>query len=1013
MHVFGSEILLRMVQQHWPQPSLAAQRDTHDMGHSHSLFIDSSSDVMYLHGAHNPGLVLLSVLVAVLTSGMALQTAHIARSADTVRHRSLAIGSGAIALGGGIWTMHFIGMLAFELPTLVMYSASLTLLSSLPGFAAAWLALRILSRPDVSGWRLMGVGVLVGLGIGAMHYSGMAAMQMVGLRYEPRLFALSLVVSVALATLALWIRFGLNRTSLGPTRRLALGGIVMGLSISGMHYTGMAAARFTGEPGTQQHQIALDPVFVSLALSTFTLTVAVLVTAANGLIRYRDLFRKLSENESRLHAIVDTVVDAVVTIDSRGIVQAFNRSATRIFGWEANEVIGRNVRMLMPEPDRSLHNDYIDNYRSSGQPRIIGSGREVTGQRKDGSLVPIRLAVGQVELRGEPLFVGIMTDITDRHAMEASLREAAEQARQAAEAKSAFLANMSHEIRTPMNAIIGFTELLLKEDLTALQRSHLGTIRQSSRSLLALLNDILDTTKLEKNSLELESIDFSLKELAGHIEASMCLSAQSKGLTLDTDYPDGMPQYFKGDPLRVQQVLANLIGNAIKFTEQGHVSVIFRHEGGQVHVQVRDSGIGMSPEQLQTIFAPFSQADASISRRFGGTGLGTTIARQLVELMGGTIDVESTLGVGSVFHVRLPLLPGSKPGAPAPEVGTASLPPLRILIADDVPQNVELLKLMLEGRGHQTATARDGDEAVEMYMAQSFDLVLMDMHMPRTDGLQATRRIRQYEQARSLPAIPIIALTASVMESDRRSARDAGMSGFATKPLDTPRLLNEMSRVLGHTSAGAYGGRQAAGMVASHRTLIDWTSGVALWGNKARLAQALQTFLAEAAMRHPLPSEDAAEIDWDATLFSLHGLRGAAGNLALPQVTELAAALEESIKLGSRDDVRPRLAELRRLLASAAEELHGSGALAASVPPQQAAPGEDLQAQLRELIAGLERSELPAPALDVVSQHLRAQGQHALHDELHHAIDTFDFHRARLLLSQLQAADPVAAGAAS
>ena len=991
------------------------------MGFAHRFFIETCSGGVYIEGSHNPGLVLLSVIVAVLTSGMALQTAHIARIADSARYRNLAIGTGAVALGGGIWTMHFIGMLAFQLPTLVKYSATITLLSSLPGFAAAALALRILSSPDVSFMRLLGAGMLVGLGIGAMHYSGMAAMQMPAeLRYEPRMFLASIVVSVVLATLALWIRFGLHRTALGPVQRLALGGIVMGVSIAGMHYTGMAAARFIGEPGMAHADIALDPVFVSLALSTFTLTVAVLVTAANGLIRYRQLFRQLSENESRLHAIVDTVVDAVVTIDSRGIIRAFNRSATRIFGWEAHEAIGQNVRLLMPEPDRSLHNGYIDNYRTSGEPRIIGSGREVTGQRKDGTLVPIRLAVGQVELKGEPLFVGIMTDITSRRALEASLRDAAEQARQAAEAKTAFLANMSHEIRTPMNAIIGFTELLLKSDLTPLQRSHLSTVRQSSRSLLGLLNDILDTTKLEKNSLELEHIDFSLKDLAGHIEASLSLSANSKGLMLQTDYPGDMPQYFKGDPLRIQQVLTNLIGNAIKFTEQGYVEVVFRLDGERVHIQVRDSGIGMSAQQMDTIFAPFSQADASISRRFGGSGLGTTIARQLVELMGGTIDVESTPGIGSVFHVYLPLAPGHKPGAPAPEIGAASLPPLHVLVADDVPQNVELLALTLQDRGHRITVAKDGDEAIALFMANSFDLVLMDMHMPRTDGLQATRRIRQHEQANGLPATPVIALTASVMESDRRAARDAGMSGFATKPLDTPRLMHEIARVLGHNSTLAYGSRRAAGKVDSHRTLIDWTSGIALWGNKGRLAQALQTFLAEAMMRHPLPTEDAAAIDWDATLFSLHGLRGAAGNLALPKVTELAGGLEERIKRGSRDDIRPQLAELRGLLASAAEELRQFNA-AAQAPASAAAAGDlaapavsppTLQPHLGELLDGLERSELPATALDVVSQHLCAQGRKDLHDALHQAIDAFDFHQARLLLLQWQSSVPADTGIA-
>lgn len=539
-----------------------------------------------------------------------------------------------------------------------------------------------------------------------------------------------------------------------------------------------------------------DPV-IALLLSALVIALIVIMLAIKRLFYYRRLFLREEESESRMRAIVETAVDGIITIDCRGIVQAFNPSAERLFGWSADEVIGHNIKMLMPEPDQSQHDGYLANYLNSGVARIIGQGREVTGLHKDGHPVPIRLAVGRVELPGEPLFVGFVSDITERRALESSLREAAERAEQAAAAKGIFLANMSHEIRTPMNAIIGFTELLLGGELSALQRRHLGTVRQSARSLLGLLNDILDTTKLEKGAFRLEQIHFSLQALATQVMASMRLAAEARSLELTVHFPPDLDEYCVGDPLRVQQILTNLVGNAIKFTERGHVGLDFRREDGWLFIEVRDTGIGMSAEQLARIFAPFTQADTSISRRFGGTGLGTTIARQLAELMGGTIEVESEPGRGSVFRVALPLPAGSAPAEKAQGIGTMSLPPLHILVADDVAQNLELLTLIMEQGGHRVTTARNGEEALEQFMAGRFDIVLMDVHMPHMDGLEAVRRLRSCEREQGRVATPVIALTASVQDTDREAAREAGMDGFAMKPLDVPRLLVEMARVLG------------------------------------------------------------------------------------------------------------------------------------------------------------------------------------------------------------------------
>lgn len=689
----------------------------------HFIAIQSPEGVL-VEGSHEPGLVLLSILVSVAMSLLALQTSYVARISATPAYRRLALLTGAFALGGGIWAMHFIGMLAFNLPTEVSYDTTLTLVSIIPAVLASWLALRQLSRPRLRFQAIALGGVLVGGGIGLMHYVGMAAMQTpLQMHHEFWPFVLSIVAAVLLAVLALWVRLGLRRTRLSSQARFYLAGIIMGLAIVSMHYIAMYGVRFYGEADAIPDGILINNVYLALALSSVVLTLGVMVAAVNGLVRMRELHRQANLAQSRMQAIVDTAVDAILTIDGVGTVRDFNRSAEQLFGYNAFEVLGRNIKMLMPEPYHSEHDGYLERYRRTGETRIIGMGREVMARRKDGSVFPIRLSVGKVELANrEPLFVGLIADISERVELEASLRDAAERAEQAARAKGQFLANMSHEIRTPMNSIIGFTELLLQSELDQVQKSHLCNVNQASRTLLGLINDILDTTKLESMKFELEQADFSLRSVAMQVESALRIQAKAKGLEFVTDYPERMPEYFVGDTLRLVQVLTNLVGNAIKFTEQGRVEISYAYTDGRIRISVRDTGIGMSEQQLAKVFEPFTQADASISRRFGGTGLGTTIARQLVEAMGGTIDASSMVGQGSEFVLSLPLALGK-----APKVQTAAervkLPPLDVLIADDVEQNLKLLRLVLEQEGHRVEQAADGTQVLEQYQAGRFDVV--------------------------------------------------------------------------------------------------------------------------------------------------------------------------------------------------------------------------------------------------------------------------------------------------
>src|SRR5471030_2078770 len=398
---------------------------------------------------------------------------------------------------------------------------------------------------------------------------------------------------------------------------------------------------------------------------------------------------------------------------------------------------------------------------------------------------------------GAPCWIdGVIIDISERRAMEQELRLAKEKAEQAAAARASFVANMSHEIRTPMNAILGFTDVLLDTPLDADQRRHLGTVRKEGRSLLRLLNEVLDTAKLEKGAMELETADYSLLALIDELSSTFGSNARSKGLAIDIVYGDGLPPYLHGDELRMRQVLTNLLDNAIKFTAEGTVSLHARADDGWLHLLVRDTGIGIAPERLAAIFEPFTQADASMSRRYGGTGLGTTISKQLVALMGGSISADSIPDVGTTFHVRVPLVPARRAPTRLRERGAHPLPPLHILAADDVPQNLELLSLLATKRGHTLQTAADGAQALALATSMRFDVILMDVQMPVMDGLDATRAIRAAEQAAGRAPVPVLAMTASVLDAHREASAASGMDGFASKPVDWNTLSHDIAHVL-------------------------------------------------------------------------------------------------------------------------------------------------------------------------------------------------------------------------
>ncbi len=507
---------------------------------------------------------------------------------------------------------------------------------------------------------------------------------------------------------------------------------------------------------------------------------------------------ELRESESRLRAITDSAYDAIVMMDPHGYITYWNPAAERILGYTGAEAIGQHLHaLIVPLRFLDAHHAAFPLFQQSGQGAAVGKTLDLEALRKDGQEISVQLALSTIHLNGAWHAVGILRDITQRKQVEAELLKTKQLAEQANEAKSLFLANMSHEIRTPMNGVIGMAEQLLETPLNSDQRQCVEIVRASGESLLSLINDILDLSKIEAGKLDLESLDFNLATLLDNFAVLLAPQVQEKNLAFHCLIAPDVPLHLNGDPGRLRQILLNLVGNAVKFTPDGNVTVevnpvSITATASVLRFVVRDTGIGIPAAKQALLFQKFSQVDAFTARQFGGTGLGLAISKQLVQLMDGDIGVSSGVGQGSEFWFTACfaacLHAPTEPAAPTPRLQRRQWHGRRVLLAEDNLINQKVALGLLKPYELHVDVVVTGAQAVDALSTHPYDLVLMDLQMPVMDGLQATRLIRAPQSIALNPRIPIIAMTANAMQGDQQLCLDAGMNDYISKPV-TPLTL--------------------------------------------------------------------------------------------------------------------------------------------------------------------------------------------------------------------------------
>jgi PAS domain S-box-containing protein len=640
---------------------------------------------------------------------------------------------------------------------------------------------------------------------------------------------------------------------------------------------------------------------------------------------------QIKRSEKRYRDLFNYTQALICTHDLTGRLIAVNPAICNILEYSEEEMAGRLISdFIPPDQQQHFHELYLEPILRDGSHKGVFCVLSRSGQR-----IFLLFKNYKVEEEGlEPYIIGFSQDISDRIASEKQMRLAKQMTEDTARAKEVFLANMSHEIRTPMNGVIGFASLLVKTELNEQQKGYLKLIQESANNLLLIVNDVLDLEKMLAGKLTFEHIDFSITERVEMCVQSFTYKAEEKGIALRTNFQFKDKIAVIGDPYRLSQVLNNLIGNAIKFTDSGSVEVKAAvHNSSdaflQVEFSVTDTGIGIPESDHESIFEPFMQANTAVTRKFGGTGLGLSICRELIQLMGGKLFLESVPGKGSTFRFILPFgISVYKPKnlQMSQEINYQSLGKRRILVAEDVELNQYLARHIMESWGFEVEIAVNGREAYEKVQQSEYDLILMDIQMPEMDGMEATKQIRKLPDA-SKSKIPIVALTANALKGDSEKYLSVGMNDYMSKPFDESRLFLIISKNLnGHhpVELKEPASRATAPVAAPERVklyslaMVEAISG----GDTEFVKRMVKLFLD--TMPESLSEMDAALKDgrWEALGKLAHKLKSTIDSMGITELKQVVRTIESNGKTGADLELMPEhMTRLRMVMEACMQEL--------------------------------------------------------------------------------------------
>jgi two-component system, sensor histidine kinase and response regulator len=771
-----------------------------------------------LHHNYSPSLVLLSIAIAILASYAALDLAGRTSSSEG-RARYIWIGTGAFAMGLGIWSMHYVGMLAFTLPVRVLYDLPTVLLSLLAAILASAVALLFVSRSALRPGPVLASSLAMGAGISAMHYIGMAAMRLPAICvYDLRTVAASIVIAVVVSVVALMLTFRLRTVDSELSAPKIAGAVVMGFAIASMHYTGMAAVSFFPSPLIDDISHSIEVTSLgAFGIAIVAGVVLAVVTITSVLDRkFSAQAAQLALSHERYRLVFERSMSPLHRSTLDGLILDCNDACARALGYDSrSDALAARARI-----------EFIESADEENYSECLSTFRQLTDfearlRRRDSRPIWVLQNANLVDdsASGTRIIEGSFIDISNRKEIERELQRTKQHAESASAAKSEFLAAMSHEIRTPMNGIIGMADLLLDTTLHSEQREFALTLRHSANALLAIINDILDFSKIEAGKMAIDPIPCALDTVVYEVAELLHGKMREKELDFTVRYAPSLPSRFIADPGRIRQVLTNLIGNAVKFTAKGSIRLDVEPveadaSGGapdsasdsaqdfasapkvvNVKFSVSDTGIGIPAEKLGSIFEKFTQADASTTRHYGGTGLGLAISVRLAELMGGKMGVHSAVGVGSTFWFALPLaLDNAAPDSAAPQL---DLTALRILHVDKNDGNRHTLSEQLKYWKLRNSHCASAEESLSLLRiahrtGDPFKIAVIDDQVSGADPEALARAIKSDPQ---LAGTQLIMLSSRGHRGDARRVSEAGFAAYLVRPVRQTFMLEALRAV--------------------------------------------------------------------------------------------------------------------------------------------------------------------------------------------------------------------------